>query len=333
MLPKFFPVAAPVQRIYRFVAGYSGVLAGNQSGSAGLVLHWPEMIEVSICVVCDGPLRRLKQALVAPFLAQRIWNIPPFTVDLVRCDRCTFAFYNPRLDDADLRRLYANYRLEEYLRMRHASEPWYTAKFNFDLASPESYQKRRATLAPLLKEHLGDRSIRRVLDHGGDRGDLVAGLLEDAAAFVYDISGIPAAPGVMAVSDPATCNPDLIINSNVLEHVGYPREIVRSLLEVTDGGLVFLEVPVEFPTGIARITRRTAQIGLMALLHPSLARFILRPASLYMMHEHINFFTERSLTALVSECGGKTIASGTYVSSGRGGTADMAWCLASRAAG
>jgi len=43
-------------------------------------------------------------------------------------------FYNPRLDDDDLRRLYLNYRSEEYQQMRHASEPWYTSKFNADLA-------------------------------------------------------------------------------------------------------------------------------------------------------------------------------------------------------
>lgn len=290
------------------------------------------MIETSTCVVCDGPIRRLKRALVAPFLARRIWNRPPFAVDLLRCERCTFVFYNPRLDNDDLQRLYANYRSEEYLRMRHDSEPWYTARFNCDLASPGSYQKRRAVLAPLLKKHLSESPIRRVLDHGGDRGDLVAGLLEGAEPFVYDISGIPAAAGVTAVSDPATCNPDLIINSNVLEHVGFPREIVRSLLWAAGDGLVFIEVPVEFPTAMGRMARRAAQIGLMAGLHPSLARFILRPASLYMMHEHINYFTERSLVTLLRECGGRVMASGTYGSSGRAGAADMAWCIASNAA-
>ena len=290
------------------------------------------MIEISTCVVCEGPIRRLKRALVAPFLARRIWNKPPFSVDLVRCDRCTFAFYNPRLDDSDLQRLYANYRSEEYQLMRHASEPWYTSTFNVDLASPGSYRKRRTVLAPLLNKHLGGRPIRRVLDHGGDRGDLVAGLLEGTETFVYDISGIPAAAGVTAVGDPAACKPDLIINSNVFEHVGFPRELMRSLLDVIGDGLVFIEVPVEFPTGITRLARRAVQVGVMALLHPSLAPYVLRPKALYMMHEHINYFSERSLTTLARECGGTVIASGAYGTSGRAGSVDMAWCLVSRAA-
>lgn len=288
------------------------------------------MIESTSCVVCGGRIRQIRTALVAPFLAQRIWNRPPFLVELVRCERCTFAFYNPRLEDAELQRLYADYRGQEYARMRHASEPWYTPQFNFNLASPASYSKRRAVLAPLLQSHLKGHQIRRVLDHGGDRGDLVSGLLEGAEAFVYDISGVPAAAGVTAVGDVSACQPDLIINSNVLEHVGFPRPIVDSLLAAAGDGLVFLEVPVEVPTGLKRIARRIAQIGVMTVLHPSLARSMLRPASLYMMQEHINYFSEQSLTTLFRECGGTVVASGTYFVDAVPGSAPVAWCLGSR---
>src|SRR5260370_10972194 len=111
------------------------------------------MTDVSQCVICESDIRRLKCALVAPFLAKRIWNRAPFCVDLVQCNTCGFMFYNPRLEDADLRRLYAHYRLEEYQQMRHASEPWYTTKFNADLESPNSYEIRRTILAPILRQH------------------------------------------------------------------------------------------------------------------------------------------------------------------------------------
>ncbi len=288
------------------------------------------VIEARECVVCGGAIRKARRALVAPFLARRIWDREPFCVELVRCGSCGFAFYNPRLEDSELQRLYANYRLDEYQRMRRATEPWYTPQFNRDLASPASYEKRRAALAPLLRQHLGGRTIRRVLDHGGDRGDLVAGLIDGAEAFVYDISGIPAAEGVTAVADPASCRPDLIINSNVLEHVGFPRAIVTSILEAAGEGLVFLEVPLEQPTGARRMARRLAQIGVMTAMHPGLARWVLRPASLYLMHEHINYFTEQSLTTLFRGCGGTVMAAGSYASSGRGGKADMGWCLGTR---
>jgi hypothetical protein len=292
------------------------------------------LIEVSKCVVCDGAIGRRKRALVAPFLAARIWNRAPFCVDLVECRECGFLFYNPRLDDEDLRRLYSRYRLEEYQRMRQASEAWYTPKFNFDIASPASYEKRRAVLKPIFDRLLHGRKIARVLDYGGDRGDLVVGLLEGVEAYVYDISGIAAAHGLIPASDPAACRADLIINSNVLEHVGFPRDLVKEILAAAPKeGLVFLETPCEVPFGLYRLARRVAQVGVMAVTRPALGWRVARPASLYMMHEHVNYFTERTLAALVRNSGGAVVASGSYPLSSRSGRADVAWCLASNSEG
>lgn len=288
------------------------------------------MIEVLSCVVCHGPLNQRRRALVAPFLAKQIWNRAPFCVNLVECRDCGFLFYNPRLENEDLQRLYRNYRSDEYQKMRNASEAWYTQQFNYDLASPASYQKRRSILRPILQQHLEGRTISTVLDYGGDRGDLVAGLIDGAKAFVFDISGIPAAEGVTATTNPAECRADLVVNSNVLEHVGFPREHVEELFAASpDGGLIYMEVPAENPFESSRLLRRTAQIAVMTLTRPAIAPQVARPASLYMMHEHINYWNERTLTTLVQVCGGTVHASGAYPSSGRAGNADMAWCLAS----
>jgi hypothetical protein len=289
------------------------------------------MIEVSSCVICDSPIRQLKRALVAPFVAERTWGRKPFCVDLVGCDDCGFIFYNPRLDEGDLRNLYRDFRSEEHQKARFATEPWYTPSFNEALASPESYEVRRALLGPILRSHIGDRKIRRILDYGGDRGDLVKGLIEGTETFSYDISGVEVSSGVSATKTPASCHADLIINSNVLEHVGFPRVLVTEILEsAPNNGLVFLEVPVEFPFGPYRLVRRIAQICVMTVARPSTAQHILRPAALYMMHMHINYFSERALKVLVETCGGAVIATGTYPYGSRAGKADMAWCLAEK---
>lgn len=286
------------------------------------------MIDAPSCVICDGEIHRLKQALVAPFLATRIWDRAPFCVSLVQCEACGFTFYDPRLDAAEEARLYANYRSEEYRRMRNASEPWYTASFNASLASPGSYKVRRSSLAAILRRHIGTRKIGSVLDYGGDHGDLVCGLIDGAAAFVYDISGASAVEGVASIAEPAACQADLIINSNVLEHVGFPRNLVGEIVKAAPpGGFVFLEVPCESPFDMARIVRRVAQVGIMALTKPALALSVVRPASLYMMHEHINYFTEQSLAKLMSCCGCAVIAAGNHRLDGRSGKGDMAWCL------
>lgn len=289
------------------------------------------MIEASSCVICEQPIKRLKKALVAPFLADRIWNRPPFCVDLVKCDSCGFMFYNPRLEDEELRREYAGWRSDEYLKLRHSFEPWYTAKFNQDLGSAESYESRRALLAPIVRKHVGQRRISRILDYGGDHGDLIAGLIEGAELFLYDISGSTPLPGVTPVKDPAICRADLIVNSNVLEHVGFPRVLVSQILQAAPaGGLVFIEVPCELALGFTRMARRVAQVGLMGLYRPQLISKIVRPAALYMMHEHINYFTENALTTLMRMCGSTVVASGTYPYAGKAGKADMAWCLAEK---
>jgi len=237
-------------------------------------------------------------------------------------------FYNPRLDAAEEGRLYTSYRSEEYQRARQDSEIWYTKAFNAELASPSSYELRRRTLGALIRPHMGEREIRRVLDYGGDQGDLVNGLFDGAEAFVYDISGIPAAEGVTSTRDPSECRADLIINSNVLEHVGFPRLLVRDMINALPAGsLVFLEVPFESPFGLARIARRATQIGIMALIRPTLARSVVRPASLFMMHEHINYFTEQSLTTLMLSSDSDVVAAGRYFVDETASKGEMVWCL------
>ena len=65
----------------------------------------------------------------------------------------------------------------------------------------------------------------------------------------------------------------------------------------------------------------------MALTRPALAGFAARPAILYMMHEHVNYFTEQSLATLMRSSGCAVVASGSYSVGRRAGNGDMAWCL------
>jgi len=241
-------------------------------------------------------------------------------------------FYNPRLDDAEAGLLYASYRSQEYQQMRYESEPWYTPRFNADLASSSSYDRRRRIVGEILRKYLGERKVSRVLDYGGDHGDLVLGLISGAVPFVYDISGVDPTQGVVSTSDPAGCKADLIINSNVLEHVGFPDRFMKEIVAVAPpGGLIFLEVPRESPFGVSRLARRVAQVGVMALARPNLARRVIRPASLYMMHEHINYFTEQSLACLMRSSGCAVTATGSYAFEGRAGSGGMVWCLGATA--
>lgn len=289
------------------------------------------MTIVSECVICGGEIRTRRRALVAPFLAKRIWGRKPFDVDLVECQACGFLFYNPRMEPEEEGRLYANYRSAEYLKMRNDAEPWYTPQFNAGLAAPAFYDMRRALLTRLLHQEIGTRKIARVLDYGGDGGMLVRGLVPGATPFVYDISGAPVVDGVSGTNDPKGCEADLIVNSNVLEHVSFPRNLVSEILDsAPSGGLVFVEAPSESPFGVTRLTRRVAQLGWTCMARPRLAPSLLKPASLYLMHEHINYYTEKSMTELVRRSACTLMSSGCYSFDSPFGKATMTWALASK---
>jgi hypothetical protein len=290
------------------------------------------MKTVTECIICGNAIRPIKRAIVAPFLAKRIWDRDPFEISLDRCLSCGFTFYNPRPEEAELDHHYDGYRNPEYFKLRNSFEPWYTPRMNADLASPESYELRRMALLATLKPHINCRHVRRVLDYGGDHGDLVTGLIDGAEAFVYDISGAEPAENVKPVSIPSSCCADLTINSNVLEHVGFPLTTTRAIFDsAKTGSLVFLEVPCEVPTGGYRLARRIAQIGMVAIMRPNKLSQLLTPKALYLMHEHINYFTVKALENLTITSGGRIIASGSYpYSSSAAGAAEMGWTLSEK---
>jgi len=54
-------------------------------------------------------------------------------------------------------------------------------------------------------------------------------------------------------------------------------------------------------------------------MRPSSALPLLQLPALYLMHEHINYFTEESLVTLMKKGGGEVVASGSYLFAGAGG--------------
>jgi hypothetical protein len=277
--------------------------------------------------------------MVTPFLAQRIWQRKSFPVQLSECADCGFMFFNPRLEPSEEIILYAGYRGPEYQKMRHSFEPWYTEKFNAGLSSPEAWQRRKKLLSSLFRDrlNLGGRTFGAVLDFGGDRGDLIADLVPASRRFVYEISGVDLLAGVEPLRSVEECRQhrfDLIVTSNVLEHVGSPCNVIAQIASIASSEtLVFNEVPYECGTDMRIRLKRIAQAGVLAATRPRLAWQGLGPGMLNLMHEHVNYFSPRSLDRLMELSGFKILASGYYdVSDGLLGER-MAWSLAQRPEG
>lgn len=274
--------------------------------------------------------------MVTPFLAQRIWQRVPFSVRLSECSECGFNFFNPRLEPAEENSLYSGYRGPEYQKMRHGFEPWYTEAFNAGLSSPESWRRRKKLLGAIFNDRLAlsGRSFGNVLDFGGDRGDLIVDLVRASRRFVYEISGVDPIAGVEALRSLEECSQhrfDLIVTSNVLEHVGSPRDVIAQIATVCGPDtLVFTEVPLESVTGLRTRLKRIAQAGLLAVTHPAAALQIVGPGMFQLMHEHVNYYSQKSLNRLMEVSGFKVLASGEYIVSEGFLGEKMVWNLAQK---
>lgn len=284
------------------------------------------------CIICNSPITRSRKGVAAPFLAKRIWGREPFNIDFAECEGCGFQFFNPRLEAEEEGHLYRNYRSDEYQQMRQSVEPWYTPSMNANLSSNDYLEVRKERLRQILREGLPEIQKPRILDFGGDRGQLVDDLYPGAEAFVYDISRVTPLPGVIAchsIEECASRKFDVIICSNALEHVGDPRFLSAQLFSIAGPDtLVFLEIPFESPYNRHLVLRRLVQFGVLAILRPRVAWALAGTSFTCVMHEHINFFNGKSLSALVQHSGGHAIAHGDYPLSGtqaNGGR--IGWCF------
>lgn len=287
------------------------------------------MKTVEQCVLCGQEIITIKRAVVAPFLARRIWNGNCPAVNLVQCTSCSFLFFNPRLDPEEEQRLYTGYRLEEYQRLRQSCEPWYTPTFNANLSGYISARQRK--LRSVLTPFVAGIATPAILDFGGDRGQLIQDLIPNAFGYIYDISDVQPLEGIGHCKDLEDCRKrqfDLIICSNVLEHVGFPRTIMDQIRAIAaPQTLVFIEVPFESPFSSTLVLRRLAQLGVLGITRPSIAMSLMQPGFLYLMHEHINYYNSRSLEALFRASGGTVVTSDAYETAGQIGKGTMGWCL------
>jgi hypothetical protein len=183
-----------------------------------------------------------------------------------------------------------------------------------------------------LRNQLDIATVHKVLDFGGARGEIVLNLLPNAAPYVYDISCVAPLKGVTACQDLEDCRrqqADLVISSNALEHVGYPEEFLTQVKQVCGTATTFwIEVPKEEPFGAKLTLRRTIQSLILGILRPRVAVSLAKPGWTRLMHEHVNYFTEDALTALLARSGWSVVSTGSYGLSGPLGNGTMIWALA-----
>lgn len=263
--------------------------------------------------------------MVSGFLAARAWNGRPEITDLVTCRSCGLRFFERGLDDDESANYYRGYRDDAYRRSRQAWEPFYTRRFNAALLEWSDAPVRRENLRRSLAAGHAPSSFHSVLDHGGSRGQMLADI-DARRKAVFDPSAVSAPADVEAFSNGTRLPAGwaLILSCQVLEHISHPAAYLRQMHDLlADDGWLYVEVPNEhWRSAPGREELRKAL--LKALLHSrslliaadmfcTASRIklgLLPPLGFVAMREHLNFFTEKSLTTALTRNGFQVEACG-----------------------
>lgn len=251
------------------------------------------------CVCCCGDDLSKSPAVLMPFVASRVFGWEPVEIteewhlrdlkcgmaysvcNTLKCNDCGLIFLDIRFDDSEMASLYSGYRAENYTALRTRFEPDYQARNDDHLAGYDYIPH----VEDFLRQRVG--RIDSVLDWGGDTGLNTPFRDEVAVHHVYDISDVPVISSAVRIeaAEAITQEYDLVVVSQVLEHVPYPKDIVAEAVRaLRRGAFLWVEVPFE-----------------------AIIRLASDPAFAYLdkrhWHEHVNFFTKDALTAMLEDSG------------------------------
>ncbi len=247
------------------------------------------------CVVCGSHNLVKVSAVLAPFLADRIFDWEPMDIDesfgfrdipighaytlcnTLCCSECQMLFLDMRFDDDEMGRLYGGYRDENYTTLRSSYESGY------EVASQALEGKRWDYVQQVelfLQPHLSGEMC--ILDFGGDDGVNTPFIDLADTVHIFDISGKKTLHNAVAVTideiQKYQSEYSLVTCMQVLEHVSDPHKIVQQLIELSGKKtLIYLEIPLE-----------TLMIDCEGEFY----------AKKRLWHEHINFFSPMALERL-----------------------------------
>ena len=254
---------------------------------------------VDYCVCCESKRIDKSFGYFQPFISNKVMDYPveqirfetgaPFFPILftnsMRCQDCGFVFSQARFEDAEMEKIYTGYRGEAYTSLRNTFEPGYS-QLNKNIGKhPKEVQSRAEALIQFMQPEVEANQIGSVLDYGGDEGQHIPPCFNHAKRFVYDVSGANAVDGIVKVGKGFRKEVDFLICSNVLEHLPFPAMALDEMSNwMHKDTILFIDVPDEI-TGLDH-----------------------QPVT---FHEHVNYFDEKSLVALMKHKGFEVMKSET----------------------
>lgn len=251
------------------------------------------------CVCCGSSNLNKSPAILMPFISARVFSWHPVEVNeswglntikngmaysicnSLVCKECNHLFLDIRFTDVEMSNLYRDYRGRAYTELREAFEPGYSVRNEILNTGVRFLSQVESFLTPYLTKPF------TVLDWGGDTGINTPFKAEAEKIDIYDISEKDVMSGLERVSlnEAKHKKYSLIICSQVLEHVPYPAEVINSIKDcMNHDSVLYIELPCE------ELVRNSDDLQGLAVKKKH-------------WHEHINFYNQHSLNALMDYCG------------------------------
>ncbi len=280
------------------------------------------MHEIMKCPCCTSNSFIVRHAIVSPFITEYVLREKELQYCLLlKCNCCGFSFFNKRFSEDEAQKLYGHYRQEEYFKIRHKHEFYYTREIN---ESIEDVSYRRKLIDDFLENiSLDYHKLKNVLDYGGDRGQFFPSNFQSSTKWLYDLSSYDPIEGVHKIKELQLGIDmyDVIFLSHVLEHVSFPDNFLAHICQyIRESGYLYIEIPYEafsfkpntamwYKNVIALISKHRAffmLIDIYSLFFRLRLKFV--PfLGIVKLHEHINFYTMNSLKILLKNNGFKII--------------------------
>ena len=260
------------------------------------------------CICCESSKILRSPSILMPFLSHRIFNWQPLLIkkqwklntiksgmayslcNSLLCLNCHLLFLDMRFDDDELGRLYYNYRDKDYSNLRNKYEPGYISINRIQNLSINYIEKIEPFLKPFFKFPI------KILDYGGDNGKNTPYKKDGNIIHIYDITKKIPIKGLKKINKKNMFKKyDLIILSHVIEHVSYPKVVIKEIKQLMNqDSILYIELPIEkiLKTVWGGSSKKEMLTCLNSKKH---------------WHEHINFYSRKSLVKLINNCGLKIV--------------------------
>lgn len=207
------------------------------------------------------------------------------TIPYGLCENCHFLAPWYEITDDQLRDYYSFYLNAEYIQARSNFQPGF-AELSKSMGSAEEAALRRRQhekyLMPILENYRRSSSLETItlLDYGGGEGGIQP-KADWISTSIIEVSSDTEMRGELSLERSLKEKSfDIVQCLHVIEHVGHPLNTCRDLLSYCkNGGLVYIEVPIEFP-------------GLDAIGEDKLPP----------CHEHINKLSNLAIRSMLEYC-------------------------------